>query len=449
MAKTVHPMENANIPALLLKKSVPMFFSLLTHNLYNFVDSVFVSYVSEAALTALSMAAPVQALIGAMGCGIAVGLNAVISRAMGEKDEQKVRQTASAAIWLAIGAWLVEAFIGIVAVGPYFAWQAGGNEEIMREGIIYLRICLLCSLGTFGQWVYDRFLIATGKSSCFLFTLSVASCVNLILDPILIFGWLGLPAMGAAGAAIATVIGQFCGAAAGIVVNEKKNPEIHARFRIRVPLQSVVSILKVGIPTSLMQAAVACTGILMNTILQVFSTTAVAVMGICSRLQGLAILPIHSVTNAMIPIVAYNYGASRRDRIEQSIRWAYLYSLASMAAVVLGIELFPHQLMKIFDASDLLMEMGVAAIRIMAVSFGLQAFGNVATAVFQALGRGNEGLVLTLARQVVLPLGLAYAFSMMGRVNWVWYAFVLAEAAAVPLVMALHRRVRKHTIDRL
>lgn len=442
-------MGTAPISRLLWMNTIPLMFSLLAHSLYNFVDSVFISHVSEKALTALSMAAPVQSLIGALGLGIAVGLNAAISKAMGEQNEQKVRDTASASLWLAIAAWLIVVMVCIIGVEPYFAWQSAGDPEIAEAGVAYLRICMLFSLGTFGQWVYDRFIIATGRSSLFLITLSVASVVNLILDPIFIFGWLGLPAMGTTGAAIATVIGQFCGAIAGIILNEKKNPEIYARFRFRVPLRSIVDILKVGIPTSIMQSTVAFTGILMNTILQSFSSTAVAILGICNRIQGLATLPPNGINNALIPIVAYNYGAKNRERIRQTIRWAYLYSFAMMGVILLGLELFPKQILVLFDASENMFAMGTPAIRIMAAAYFLCVIGMIGSTVFQALGKGNYSMYLTLARQVAMPLGFVYLFSLSGNLTLVWCAFILAEILSAPFTIYLLRRIHRNILDSL
>ena len=439
----------APISKLIWRSTIPMMFSLLGHSLYNFVDSVFVSHVSEKALTALSMAAPVQALIGALGVGIAVGLNASISKAMGEQNEQKVRDTASASLLLAIAAWLLVAAACILGVKPYFAWQSAGDPEIAEAGVAYLRICMLFSLGTFGQWVYDRFIIATGRSVLFLVTLSVASVVNLVLDPILIFGWLGMPAMGTTGAAVATVIGQFCGAIAGIILNEKKNPEIYARFRFRVPLQSIVDILKVGIPTSIMQSTVALTGILMNTMLQAFSSTAVAILGVCNRIQGLATLPPTSINNNLIPIIAYNYGAKNRDRIQQSVRCAYLYSFAMMGVILFCLEVFPVQILALFDASENMLSIGIPAIRIMAASYFLCVTGMIGSTVFQALGKGNYSMYLTLTRQVVLPLTFVYLLSATGKMTLVWCAFLLSEILSAPLTVLLLQRVRKHILDKL
>lgn len=440
MQDTHSAMSTIPIPRLLWRNSVPLIFSLLAHSLYNFVDSVFISHVSEASLTALSMAAPVQALIGALGCGIAVGLNSAISKAMGEKDEKKVRQIASGALLLAVVSWLIISLVCYFWAEPYFLWQSGGDREITEAGVIYLRICLYFSLGTLGQWVYDRFLIATGRSTLFLITLTVASVINLILDPIFIFGWLGLPAMGTAGAAIATVIGQFGGAIAGIFLNERKNPEIVARFRLRIPPSILGEILRVGIPTAIMQGIVAITGILMNTILSSFSNTAVAVMGICSRIESLALLPPHGVNNALIPITAYNFGANRPDRVRQSIRWAYLYSFAMMAPVVLILELFPRQILQLFDASEKLYVLGIPAIRTLALGYFLTVSCLVGSTIFQALGKGNYSMHLTLTRRVFLPLLFSWLFSLTGNVNLVWWAFPLAEVITTPLNLILLKK---------
>lgn len=291
--------------------------------------------------------------------------------------------------------------------------------------------------------------MATGRSSLFLITLSVASVVNIILDPIFIFGWLGLPAMGTTGAAIATVAGQFCGAIAGIILNEKKNPEIRARFRFRVPFSRIVDILKVGIPTSVMQSTVAVTGILMNTMLQGFSTTAVAIMGICNRIQGLATLPIHGINNALIPIVAYNYGAKERGRILLCVRWAYIYAFTLMGVILIGIELFPRQILALFDASQNMLVIGVPAIRIMAVSYFLYVIGMVGSTVFQALGKGNYSMYLTLIRQVAIPLGFVYLFSLWGKLTFVWGAFVLAEILSAPITVYLLGRIRRIVLSPL
>lgn len=328
IGQTENNMGTAGIPGLVMKTGVPLMVSLLINSLYNFVDSVFMSRVSEDALTALSLAAPVQILMSAMGLGIAVGLNAVISKALGEQDGEKVRRTASAALALALLAWVLVVVLEILALGAYFRWQSGWNEVIMNYGIPYLRICMIGSLGMMGQWVFDRFVMASGKSSLFLFTLSAASITNLILDPILIFGYFGFPAMGTSGAALATVIGQWAGCFAGYFINRRWNREIPIHFTVRVDAGCIAAILKVGIPSTLVQAIFSVLAIYVNSVLMVITPTAVAVYGACVKIQGLVTVGVNGMGSGLIPIVAYNYGARKPGRIYQSCRWAMLYSVA-------------------------------------------------------------------------------------------------------------------------
>ena len=298
------------INTLLLKTGIPLMLSLLINSLYNFVDSVFVSRVAEDALTALSLSSPVQILVSALGLGNAVGLNAVISKAMGEKDRDKVHKTASAAIFLAVCAWILISVTCVIGIGWYFDWQSKGNEAIAAYGRDYLSICMLFSLGQMGQWVFDRFVIASGKSHLFLFTLSAASITNLILDPIFIFTF----GLGTKGAAIATVIGQFMGLFAGILINRRWNREITFSFTLRPDWKSVRAILKVGIPSTLVQVLTSFVSVIMNSILLAFSSTAVAVYGVCSRMMGLCTVGVHGIDNGLIPIVAFNYGAKKPDQ---------------------------------------------------------------------------------------------------------------------------------------
>ena len=272
MLPTENPMGTAKISGLVLKTGLPLIISLLINSLYNFVDSVFVARISEDALTALSLAAPVQIIMSAMGLGIAVGLNAVISRALGERNRKRVEETASAALVLAFLAWVLVVILEAAVMKPYFRWQSGGVGTIMDYGIPYLRICMLGSLGMMGQWVFDRFVMASGKSSLFLFTLSAASITNLVLDPILIFGYFGLPAMGTAGAALATVIGQWVGCFAGYFINRRWNREIPIHFTIKADTGCMGAILKVGIPSTFVQVITSVLAIYVNSVLMAINT---------------------------------------------------------------------------------------------------------------------------------------------------------------------------------
>lgn len=301
---------------------------------------------------------------------------------------------------------------------------------------------MIFSLGQMGQWVFDRFLIATGKSKLFLISLGVASIVNLVLDPVLIFGISIFPKMGTAGAAAATVIGQFCGAAAGIAVNKKWNRAIPIVFWGRLDRTSIGEILKVGIPTIIMQSIVSMTGIVMNTVLQTFSYTAVAVMGVCSRISGLATIPVNGINCGIIPIIAYNYGAGNKERIYETIKFCLLYGLGMMFVVWGLLTVFAEPVMVLFDASDEMLGLGVSALRIFAVSYFLSTVGMIFSTVFQALGNGGYSMVLTVTRQAVLPVGLALCFSFTGILWTVWFSFVLAELLSMPLSLFFMRKIK-------
>lgn len=430
---------------LVLATGIPLMISLFINSLYNFVDSMFVSQVSEKALTALSLAAPVQLLVSALGLGNAVGLNAVISRALGRKDAEEVRRAADAAIFNAFCSWIFLAVLCLLFVKPYFIWQSGGDEVIARYGVQYLAVCMLFSLGQMGQWVFDRFVIASGRSGLFLFTLSAASLTNLILDPIFIFGLFGVPRMETLGAAIATVIGQTVGMFAGIVINRKWNREIPFGFTLRPDLKSVARIWKVGFPSTLVQILTSFVGILMNSVLITFSVTAVAVYGICLRINGVATVGSHGITNGLIPIVAYNYGAGNQKRVSGAVRWSLLYGALFYLPFLAVLELAPTWVLRIFDASDYMLQIGIPALRIMALAWLASIPALVTAAALQGLSMGMRSMILTMARQAVLPLAFAGIFSGFGNLNLLWVGFILAELLGIPAAVWLWRKGSRQT----
>lgn len=435
-ANTENSMGTARISRLLLTTGIPLMLSLLINSLYNFVDSVFVSQVAEDALTALSLAAPVQILVSALGLGNAVGLNAAISKALGEKRPDQVKKTASAAIFLALCAWVLISVACLVGVRWYFDWQSGGNETIAAYGRDYLSICMLFSLGQMGQWVFDRFVIASGKSHLFLFTLSAASITNLILDPVFIFVF----HMGTKGAAIATVIGQFMGLIAGVLINRRWNREIPFAFTLKPDWSSVRTILRVGIPSTLVQVLTSFVSIVMNSILLSFSSTAVAVYGVCVRMQSLCTVGVHGIDNGLIPIVAFNYGAGKPDRIRESIRWAVIYSFLFFAIFLLVLEAAPQWVLRLFNASDHMMSIGIPAVRILALAWLVSIPNLVIAAALQGLSLPMPSMVLTLLRQAILPVLLALVFRMAHSLPMIWIAFVLAEAICVPGAFVLWKK---------
>lgn len=428
-------MGTQKISRLVLTTGIPLMLSLLINSLYNFVDSVFVSRVAEDALTALSLAAPVQMMVSALGLGNAVGLNAAISRALGEGRPDKVKKTASAAIFLAVCAWVLISVACLLGVRWYFEWQSGGNASIARYGRDYLSICMLFSLGQMGQWVFDRFVIASGKSHLFLFTLSAASITNLILDPVFIFAF----GMGTRGAAIATVIGQFMGLFAGVYINRRWNKEIEFSFTLRPDWQSVRTILRVGIPSTLVQVLTSFVTVAMNSILLAFSSTAVAVYGVCSRMMNLCTVGVHGIDNGLIPIVAYNYGARKPDRVRESLRWAMGYSALLFLPFLLVLEFAPNWVLRLFNASQHMMGIGVPAVRILTLAWIISIPNLVIAAALQGLSQPRQSMVLTLFRQAILPVLLALVFRHFGNLNLIWLAFVLAEAIGIPAAMMLWR----------
>lgn len=443
MEKTENIMGTMGIPKLILRISIPMMLSLLINSLYGVVDSIFVSRISEDALTALSLSSPVQILVAALGCGVAVGLNSVISKALGEKNEEAVKRTATAAMWLAMAAYILIVILCVFFIQPYFRWQSGGNTVIAEHGIRYLGICMLLSFGQMTQWVFDRLLIATGKSSLFLISLTVASVTNLILDPIFIFGYLGLPAMGTAGAGLATVIGQIAGAIAGILINRKYNREIPLRFSVKPDWIYCKNILKVGIPTAVMQGLVSVMGMFINTVLLAFSSTAVAVFGICTKVQNLVLIGVNGINTGLIPIVAYNYGAGKKERMNQSVKWALIDSFIVMAVFTAVLELFPQTVLYLFDASDDMEVIGIPALRLMAISFLLSTVSTILSGYFQALGDATYSLFLTLSRQVVLLIIFVEIFSAVGNLELVWASYIFAEFLTIPLAVFLYRKTKK------
>ena len=428
-------MGTQKISRLVLTTGIPLMLSLLINSLYNFVDSVFVSRVAEDALTALSLAAPVQMMVSALGLGNAVGLNAAISRALGEGRPDKVKKTASAAIFLAICAWVLISVTCLLGVRWYFEWQSGGNAAIARYGRDYLTICMLFSLGQMGQWVFDRFVIASGKSHLFLFTLSAASITNLILDPVFIFGF----GMGTRGAAIATVIGQFMGLFAGIYINRRWNREIEFSFTLRPDWQSVKTILRVGIPSTLVQVLTSFVTVAMNSILLAFSSTAVAVYGVCCRMMNLCTVGVHGIDNGLIPIVAYNYGARKPERVRESLRWAMGYSALFFLPFLLVLEFAPRWVLRLFNASEHMMGIGIPAVRILALAWIISIPNLVIAAALQGLSQPRQSMVLTLLRQAILPVLLALVFRHFSNLNLIWLAFVMAEAIGIPAAMMLWR----------
>ena len=418
---------------LLITMSLPMMISMIVQALYNIVDSIFVSQVSEAALTAVSLAFPLQILSIAVGAGTGVGINAILSRSLGEKDFEKANKVASNGVFLTVMSYLVFVLIGIFAVRPFFMAQTN-QEEILNSGISYLSICLIFSIGVFTQMTFERLLQSTGKTFYTMITQGTGAIINIILDPILIFGWFGLPAMGATGAALATVIGQMIAATLAIIINHRVNHEVKLTFRNFRPDGKIIgSIYSVGIPSIIMQAIGSIMTYGMNQILIQFTSTATAVFGVYFKLQSFILMPVFGLNNGMIPIVAYNYGAANKERVLKTIRYSVFYAIAIMLIGLSVFQIFPTQLLMMFNASPSMLEIGVPALRIISLSFLFAGYCIMISSVFQALGNGIYSMVVSIARQLVVLLPAAYLLSKTGELSLVWWAFPASEIMSLIL----------------
>ena len=421
------------VGTLLTNMAIPMMISMLVQAFYNIVDSVFVSRISEHALTAVSLAFPLQTLCIAVGSGTAVGMNAILSRSLGEKRQDLVDKSANTGIFLFLCSYVVFALIGVFLVKPFFLAQTD-VEEILRHGIAYSSICLTASIGIFMQFCFERLLQSTGRTSLAMVTQVVGAVTNIILDPILIFGLFGLPRMEVAGAALATVIGQVLAAVLALIMNLKKNPEVHIRAgMIRFDAGIAAEIYRVGLPSIIMQSIGSVMTFCMNKILIGFTTTATAVFGAYFKLQSFVFMPIFGLNNAMVPIIAYNYGAAKPDRVKRTIQLSIGTAMCIMCVGLLAFEAFPAVLLSLFDASEQMLQIGVPALRIIGFHFVLAGFCIPAGSVCQAIGNPMHSLITSVCRQLLVLLPVAWLLSLTGRLELVWLAFPAAEVVSVTL----------------
>ena len=424
---TENKMGTMPVPKLLLSMALPMMASMLVQALYNVVDSIFVAKLSEDALTAVSLAFPMQNLMIATATGIGVGMNALLSKKLGEKDSQGANQAASNGIFLSFLAYLAFLFIGIFITRTFFRGQTG-IAHIIEDGTTYLTLVCVFSFGLFGQVSCERLLQSTGKTIYAMITQGTGAIINIILDPILIFGLFGAPKLGIAGAAIATVFGQIVAALLALYLNHSKNKEIHIQFRgFRPHKNTIERILYVGIPSILMVAIGSVMTFGMNRILMAFTSTAAAVFGAYFKLQSFIMMPIFGLNNGMVPIIAYNYGARKKERIAQTIKLSILSAICIMLIGLIILQLFPGSLLELFDASENMLAIGIPALRIISVSFLFAGFCIVSSSVFQAFGNGVLSMFVSFARQLIVLLPIAWLLSKTGNLNMVWWSFPIAE----------------------
>ena len=439
-------MGTMDINPLLVKLSVPMMVSMLVQALYNVVDSVFVSHVSESALTAVSLAFSLQNVMIAVGVGTGVGVNALLSKSLGEKNQERANKTAENGIFLALCSYVVFFIIGLTCMKPYFYAQTS-DPEIALQGIRYLRVCSVLSLGLFLQTMSEKLLAATGRTNLSMTSQLVGAVINIVLDPIFIFGYCGEALSGTTGAAVATVIGQFCGAGTAIFFNLKKNPDIQLNFKgFKPSAEAIRRIYVVGLPSIAMQCVGSVMTFFMNQILMAFSATAVAVFGVYFKLQSFVFMPIFGLNNGMVPIISYNYGARDPARVKKTIRLAICYAEAIMLVGFCVFQFLPDKVLGIFAASDAMLAIGIPALRIICPHFLLAGIGIVLGSVFQALGNGLFSLIVSVCRQLVVLIPAAWLLSKTGNVNMVWWAFLIAEVVSLMLSLAFMGRINKTII---
>lgn len=432
------------IGRLLASMAIPMMLSMLVQALYNVVDSVFVSRISENALNAVSLAFPLQNLMIAVGAGTAVGINALLSRSLGEKKQEMVDRAAGTGIFLSLCNAVVFALIGIFLSRAFFMSQAKSVPEIVEMGTAYTRICLGLSVGLFCQFCFERLLQSTGRTVLAMATQMIGAVINIVLDPVFIFGLCGMPRLGVTGAAVATVLGQFVGALLAILLNLKRNPDIHIRLRLIRPDRRVAKeIYRVGVPSIVMQSIGSVMTFGMNKILFVFTPTATAVFGAYFKIQSFIFMPVFGLNNGMLPIISYNYGAARMDRVKRTVKLTICTAVCIMTAGFAVFQLAPATLLALFDASAEMTAIGVPALRIISISFLLAGFCIISGSVCQAIGNPLYSMVVSICRQLVVLLPAAWLLAQTGRLELVWWSFPIAEIASVTLSAIFLRRTMR------
>ena len=419
------------INKLLISMSLPMVISMLVQALYNVVDSMFVSQISENALSAVSLAFPVQNFMIAVGVGTGVGINALLSRSLGEKKFEEANRAANNGVFLALMSYLLFLVIGLLFSRTFFEIQTD-IKDIVDGGYSYLIIITTCSFGMYGQIVFEKLLQSTGRTFYSMLSQLTGAIINIILDPILIFGLFGFPKLGISGAAIATVFGQICGMMVGFYLNIKQNKEIKLTLKKFKPdLKTIKNIYSVGIPSIIMASIGSVMTFGINKIIIVFSSTATAVFGVYFKLQSFIFMPVFGLNNGMVPIISYNYGARHKDRLMKTVKISIVYAIVIMLIGLSIFQIFPRELLSLFNASDEMISIGVPALKTISLSFLFAGYCIVLGSMFQALGNGVMSLIVSVGRQLVVLLPAAYLLSRSGNLNLVWWSFPIAELASV------------------
>ena len=450
-APAENKMGTMPIGKLLFNMSLPMMISMLVQALYNIVDSIFVAKLSENALTAVSLAFPLQTLLIAVGTGTGVGMNALLSKSLGEKNFKKANATASNAAVLYFFSYLVFFILGFTIVRPFYASQIGNaDQEIMELGIEYLSTVMIFSFGLLAQVFFERLLTSTGRTIFSMTSQLTGAITNIILDPILIFGLLGAPKMGVTGAAVATVIGQCVAALVAGFCNHRYNHDVKLKFHgFRLDFHIIGTIYAVGIPTIIMQSIGSVMTYCMNRILIEFSSTATAVFGVYFKLQSFFFMPVFGLNNGITPIIAYKYGAGQRKRMLKTIKLSMLVAFCLTFIGFLCFEGIPQILLGMFNASDEMLTIGVPALRIIGIHYLIAWFCIVSGTVFQALGKAFFSMIVSIMRQLFVLIPAAYILAKLGGLHVVWWSFPIAEIISLMVSSFFLVRINRTIISRV
>ena len=436
--------------SLVPKVSVPIMISMLVQALYNVVDSMFVAKYDPDALTAVSLAYPIQVLMIAVSTGLGVGINSLISRRLGEKRVEDARDAAKNGFFLLLLGYLLFLIFGLFFDGLFFRMSTK-DETLRALGETYTGIVTIFSFGLFFSIGFERLVQATGNTMLSMIMQLVGAITNIILDPIMIFGYCGCPEMGIAGAAIATVVGQMFSMVLGFILNQTKNPELKLSFRrFRPKGETMKNILTVGFPSIIMQSISSEMSLLFNLILMPFGNAAVSVLGVYFKLQSFVFMPLFGLSNGLVAIVGYNYGARLKKRVYESVKVALVDAIAIMAAGMVLFMAIPNVLMGLFDktADGSICAIGAPALRIISTHFILAAIGITLSTVFQAIGKGFYSLIMSLCRQLIVLIPVAWLLSRAG-LETTWWSFPIAEVVSLTVCLLLYRKVDREILSRL
>ncbi len=438
------------VKRLIVSMSLPMMISMLVQAMYNIVDSIFVSHLSEDALTAVTLAFPLQMMIISVGSGTGVGINALLSKALGEKKQKRANKAANNGLLLTFISFIVFVAVGIFLAEPFIKSQTD-SINIANMGTVYLYTCCTLSIGVFFQMTFERLLQSTGRTHLSMISQITGAVINIIFDPIFIFGYFGIEGMGVIGAAYATVLGQCIAAIVGLVLNVKFNPYIKISLKkmFKPSWKIIRRIYAVGVPSILMMAIGSIMSYCMNQILGIFSSTAVAVFGAYFKLQSFIFMPIFGLNNGLIPVLAYNYGARSKERIREAVKFSMKLALSIMIIGTIVFWSIPRLLLGFFDASDYMLSLGVPALRIISLSFPIASLCIAMGSMFQAFSKSKYSLIVSVGRQLVVLIPVAWLLAQTGEVQNVWWAFPVAELMSLALSVYFYRRINRNIVMNL